>query len=218
MRQGGRVGHKWLRPALAVVVAAAAFGAAAPARGASPGYLSEMPSAQEVLAKSRGRDRAETWARRYATFERLVAILGELSGPNEFDPTPAQQRIGSEYRANVARLAAEVPPAQKTAWFQRAWNYEAAGWFNRQLMTTYFSPSVRAAYAKLHKANIDRSKAKRAQEKAEERAAAAREKAEAEGDKDAEIPLQLKIIFGVVIVLVGLGGGGGGYWVYVRRW
>jgi hypothetical protein len=202
---------------LVLVAAAVAFGVAAPVRAAAPPYLAEMPSAQEVLAKTHGRDRAETWARRYATFERLVAILGELSGPNEFDPTPAQQRIGLEYRGNVARLSSEVTLAEKSTWFDRAWKYEAAGWFNRELMRTYFSPAVRAAYAKVHAGNIDFSKTKLAVEKAAEKAAAEHEKAAAEAANGAEFPLRVKIIFGVLIVLVGLGGGGG-YWVYVRYW
>src|SRR5436190_17849403 len=76
VRRNVRLGRVWERRAPALVAAAVALAVAAPVAAAAPGYVSEMPSAAEVLAKVSHGDRVDTWARRYATFERLVGILG----------------------------------------------------------------------------------------------------------------------------------------------
>jgi hypothetical protein len=147
---------------LALVACAVAATAAAPVRAAGPAYLAEMPSAREVLAKTKGENQFDTWARQYATFERLVAIMGDLEGPREFDPTPSERRVASEYRQNIGRIQAQLikslpagdPRSRRTKWFNRAWGYEFDGRFNRQLMAAFFSPSFRAAYSKAHASSV----------------------------------------------------------------
>jgi hypothetical protein len=214
VRQYLRRGRVWTRLALALVVATCAFSAPASGRAAAtPSYLEQMPNVRAVLEGVHGSDRLDTWARRYATFERLVAILGALEGPREFNPPPAEQRIGSEYRGAIGQLAAQVPQSGRSEWFNRAWGYESNAGFNNALLARYFSKSVRAAYAKANAANIKLSADKRA----EERAAAKQAEQQAQSDGDAKLPLRVKIIFGVLVVLVGLGGGARWVWVYYVR-
>ena len=172
----GKVGVTLVSVLLLVV---AVFLAAAPALAEPPAaYLAEMPSSQQVLTKIKGKDRLDTLARQYAAFERLGAIMGVLEGSREFDPAPSEVRVTSEYHEQAGQIQTQatssVSSADKPKWFALAWGYESDKKFNRQLMTTFFSPSFRARYdTSVQTAASQRSAAKAATTAAAEAAAKA---------------------------------------------
>jgi hypothetical protein len=220
MRQGLRRGCVRQRLPLVLFALAAAV-VAAPVRAAEPEWVTQMPSAREVIAKVKGHDWLDTQARRYATFERLVAITSELEGPREFNPTPAERQVAFQYRQNVGKLAGQaqsLPPPRRARWFKRARAYEANARFNSQLIATFLSPTVRAAYIDAHAVNVRAEARHRAAEKAAEKRVRQQEQNRIQQEHGGHpgIPLRTKIFFGIVLVLVGVAGGGAGRWVYVR--
>lgn len=197
----------WLRVLGAALPVLALFLLAAPsALAAEPRYLNEMPTTERVLQRIEGSNRLDTWARQYAAFERLVSIMGELQGPRAFDPTPAEARVASAYRAQIGALQGKalnsVPLAKQQAlrreWFPAAQAYETSAAFNRQLMTTFFTASFLKQYARAFAA----SEAAIAKQRESVAAAAERTRAGAEGPKEQSKLQKTLLIAGVILLFI----------------
>lgn len=135
---------------------------ALPTSAAEPAYLAEMPKPEAVIAKTKGSDARDTQARRAATFGRLITIMREMEGRREFHgQTPGEKRLMKAYGAAASRIQndviASLPPSERTGsnslrakWFESSWHYEFDDGFQRQIMSTYFSPEFAKTYGYAH--------------------------------------------------------------------
>lgn len=134
---------------------------ATPVHAAELAYLAEMPTPEQVIAKTTGRDPFDTSARQVATFVTLIRIMGDMQGNREFHndrKTPTELSLRAAYVQNEsairAKLDAGLPQSERTGvgskhaqWYALTSKYEADPKFNERLLATFFSQDFRAAYA-----------------------------------------------------------------------
>jgi hypothetical protein len=119
-----------------------------PEQALNPPYLSEMPSVERVLREMQANDPAETAARQMGTFLQLKGIIENLAGPRKYhnQMTPDETRLIGEYYAAYAHIAQSRPEYAK---FPAMRGNDVSPKFRDELFQRFFSPAVRAEYAKV---------------------------------------------------------------------
>lgn len=129
-------------------------------RPMNPPYLSEMPSVERVKSEIQGANPDDTLARQVAVFTYLPQIVQRIQGPNRKygDPlTPDEERVIGAYNLAAYEMSqsyAKSHSAEEAKAFERKhgqYEMDAAfyeEWFNRLL-----SPTFRAGYQQVQKAN-----------------------------------------------------------------
>jgi len=126
-----------------------------------PAYLTEWPSAEQVLADHHGKDRQDTLARQMAALHHLDRSIEDMAGTRRWHGlTPDENRLRGEYYAAAERIRDEVnstlsnelpsgfngpfakPPLRK--WYALQWKYERDPQVRAQTLSRYLSPPLLA--------------------------------------------------------------------------
>lgn len=137
--------------ALAIAFCACGLVFAGTARAAEP-WLAQMPTAKQVVAKTRGENASDTAARRWVAFDKLSLLTDKLLADRMLEGTgltPAEQAIRFRYVGYRDRVTKQQQASSTTArfleWRKLADRYWADPRFNDRLLTL-FSPRFRADY------------------------------------------------------------------------
>ena len=146
----------------------------AQAADAAQDYLSEMPTAERVLADIRGRDAMDTRARQMATMGHLVQMMRTMAGTRVSSgpyPNAVEKPIIDGYARAIGELRAaglttfapgpasiDSPPARWLASVQRL---ETSAELHAEVMRRYFTPAFQARYQAAAGAFAERSSAGR---------------------------------------------------------
>lgn len=130
------------------------------AHGASPDYLAEFPSVDQVLAEVKGRDARDTQAKQIGALRQLWHMVASLA-PGRAE-TPDETRLRQAYnvasgqidrpmmatfsKADTERLGFKSPRAQ---WVALCAMYETDEALREELLTRFFSPAFRSRFAQL---------------------------------------------------------------------
>ena len=127
----------------------------------APAYLTEWPSAEQVLADHQGTDRQDTLARQMAALHHLDRSIEDMADTRRWHGlTPDENRLRGEYYAAAERIRDEVnstlanelpsgfngpfakPPLRK--WYALQWKYERDPQVRAQTLGRYLSPPLLA--------------------------------------------------------------------------
>jgi hypothetical protein len=135
--------------ALAIALCACGLVLAGTARAAEP-WLAQMPTVEQVLAKTQGKDASDTAARQWVAFDKLSLLTDKLLRDRMLEGTgltTAERAIRDGYGVNRDRITKQqqttLTGAQFSEWRKVADRYWADSRFNDGLLTL-FSARFRA--------------------------------------------------------------------------
>lgn len=140
--------------ALVIALSACVLVFAGTVRAAEP-WLAQMPTVEQVVAKTQGKDASDTAARRWVAFDKLSLLTDKLLRDRMLEGTgltPAEQAIRVRYGGYRDSVTKQQQASSTTArfleWRKLADRYGADPRFNDRLLTL-FSPRFRADHKQL---------------------------------------------------------------------
>ena len=119
-----------------------------PAQTATPSYIAQMPSVDQVMKAMQASDPDETAARQMAAFTQLKTMIEDLAGPRYFKPglTPEETKLRQAYYAAYYQIT-QLKPQYKS--FVAMKGYDIDPKFRNELIQKCFPPAFAAEYPKL---------------------------------------------------------------------
>jgi hypothetical protein len=119
-----------------------------PAQTATPAYIAEMPSVDQVMKAMQAGDPDETAARQMAAFTQLKTMIEELAGPRYYKPglTPEETKLSQAYYTAYYQIT-QLKPQYKS--FVAMKGYDIDPKFRNELFQKCFPPTFAAEYPKL---------------------------------------------------------------------
>jgi hypothetical protein len=163
-----------LRTMLLLVGSAFLLAYAPRSQALDPAYLTEWPSAEQVLADHQGKDRQDTLAHQMAALHHLDRSIEDMAGTRRWHGlTPDENRLRGEYYAAAERIRDEVnstlsnelpsgfngpfakPPLRK--WYALQWKYERDPQVRAQTLSRYLSAQLLTELGAKQSASDDRA-------------------------------------------------------------
>jgi len=119
-----------------------------PAQTATPSYIAEMPSVDQVMKAMQAGDPDETAARQMGAFTQLKTMIEDLAGPRYFKPglTPEEAKLRQAYYTAYYQIT-QLKPQYKS--FVAMKGYDIDPKFRNELFQKCFPPAFAAEYPKL---------------------------------------------------------------------
>jgi hypothetical protein len=119
-----------------------------PAQNATPAYIAEMPSVDQVMKAMQAGDPDETAARQMGALMQLKTMIEDLAGPRYYKPglTPEEAKLRQAYYTAYYQISQSKPQYKS---FVAMKGYDISPKFRDELIQKCFPPAFAAEYPKL---------------------------------------------------------------------
>ena len=119
-----------------------------PAQNATPAYIAEMLSVDQVMKAMQAGDPDETAARQMGALMQLKTMIEDLAGPRYYKPglTPEEAKLRQAYYTAYYQISQSKPQYKS---FVAMKGYDISPKFRDELIQKCFPPAFAAEYPKL---------------------------------------------------------------------